>query len=149
MDDQKHTPGPKRKPVHLLKKYDADRRPDGVPQADGAPVRPQYMRREANDLWDAVVPLLVEMNTVGLVDTTQLQAMCEWWAEYRFWEKQVPDPQTVSAKAKAYAQFLSVSSKFGLTPADRKKIKPRAPKETVSAFTELLLRKQTLGASAG
>lgn len=138
------TRGRKPKPAHLLKKYSPDRRPEAIPQATGDPVRPTHLTAEGFELWDTVVPELVELNIVGHLDTPQLVAMCEWWQEYRYWAKEIPDHKNVQAKAKAYQQFLSVSAKFGLTPHDRRKIKPRAPKEVVSPFAQFLAAKQQL-----
>jgi len=138
------TRGRKKQPAHLLKKYSADRRPECVPQASGDPVRPEHLNQDGYELWDKAIPELVEMNIVGNLDTPQLTAMCEWWQEYRYWSRQLPDHKNVQAKAKAYQQFLTVAAKFGLTPSDRRKIKPRAPKESVSPFAAFLQAKQQL-----
>lgn len=138
------TRGRKPKPAHLLAKFDPDKRPDAVIQAHGIPRKPEGLNADGSEFWDHVIAELIDMNVVGCVDEPQLTAMTEWWQEYRYWCRQVPDHRTVVAKSKAYQQFLAVSAKFGLSPMDRRKLKPRAPKEVVSPFSAFLQAKQAL-----
>lgn len=62
---------------------DRDGKFETLPHPGGAPKKPRGMRPAAAQLWDVVVPRLVLLKIASELDATELQGMCEWWAEYR------------------------------------------------------------------
>lgn len=80
----------------------------------------------AEEFWNHNVPRLVEVGLATELDSHELCAMCEWWAEYRKWQEmrgteEVPinDYRRMTGMAASYKQFRTIAAKFGLTPTDR------------------------------
>lgn len=138
--------GGKPKAEHELTYWRPSRHAHRLPQPGGSLVRPDEMPKVGLELWDAVVPELEKLNYVSALDQTQMECMCEWWIEYRHWCEQETSKEVLEAKRKAYTLFLEIASKFGLTPTDRRKLRPREPKKEESEFTKFLNNK---GVAAG
>lgn len=133
--------GRKTLPMSEKKQYEPGRHGDRHERPVGSPVRPTTMSKVAMELWDAIMPELDRLNFVTALDQTQLEAMCEWFAEYKAWCEQPMCKETLSGKQKSYVLFMEIAAKFGLTPLDRRKLRPREPKEQVSEFTQFLRSK--------
>jgi P27 family predicted phage terminase small subunit len=145
--------GRPRKPIALKildGTYRADR--DGpagasVP-AGGAPEPPPDLAGEARAFWGQVVPGLCARGVAAACDAPALACMCQWWARYRrFGEmldqsagapaEEAPTPanlyRLVLNTGIAWSNFDKIACRFGLTPADRAKLRvsPPAPRPGV------------------
>jgi P27 family predicted phage terminase small subunit len=119
----------------------ADRHGDPATQipADGEPAPPAHLAGEALALWQAVVPGLVSAGVARARDTAALTMLCEWWARYRRCSEALDglDPAGAAASklmvsaAIASDKFNALAARFGLTPADRAKLRAdAAPKKS-------------------
>jgi phage terminase small subunit len=127
-----------RKPVaeHLKNgTYRADRHgplaSDDVPrEAFAPPVKPAEMNSDAAAVWDRVIPLLA--GSVRDRDSPLLAELCYWWAELErvtaVRDGMVPGEKGYNsiliASGICADKVVKLSEKFGLTPADRAKLKP-------------------------
>lgn len=111
-----------------------------VPTPDGKPKRPAKMKKDAAWLWDNYVTKLADADIATAIDAPQLQRMCEWWHELKRCQRELSELEPVE---KNYYRFLlqtqiaekafdSIASRFGLTPADRMRIKVEPRKTTES-----------------
>lgn len=106
--------------------------------AAGTPVKPADLSPEASAFWDANVPALVAKHGVGAQDTAELTAMAEWWGRYRRASAQLdrlkslatPTARKLSIQAAdAFRCFNLIACRFGLTPADRTRLKVQPEKK--------------------
>jgi P27 family predicted phage terminase small subunit len=96
-------------------------------------------------MWQAVVPSLVATGVATEFDSAELTVMCEWWRQYRKIQKAI---NKVGATNPAYYKLMiqmnmasnnfdKLAAKFGMTPADRTRVRVEKPKqeekETVGA----------------
>lgn len=109
---------------------------------DGEPVMPAGMPDQAVKLWKVIVPQLMKAKNAVEIDSTQLAAMCRWWAQYNELmsrvESEAPyDSETdnkqwrLEKRARAaWSAFDSIASRFGMTPSDRARLRSdvKAPK---------------------
>ncbi len=105
----------------------------------GTPTIPEGLHDDAKAFWNAVVPGLVAMGVATAVDSFELGEMCKWWERYQRFGKQLdellddagpsaPGAFRVLANAgNAWERFDRIASKFGLTPADRSKLRVEQP----------------------
>lgn len=96
------------------------------PQPAGSAMQVVPLEGWAMEFWEHNVPRLIEVGLATELDSHELCAMCEWWAEYRKWqemtdtpEKPLNDYRRMTGMAAAYKQFRTIAAKFGLTPTDR------------------------------
>ena len=56
-----------------------------MPKSIGKPIRPRHLNKKytAGQFWEQYVPRLLEMGIGCEVDTAELTALCEFWADYR------------------------------------------------------------------
>ena len=104
-----------------------------IAQASGAPVMPAAFTGEAKALWLSLVDGLIAAGIAKGADTAALVLLCEWWARYRkladALDKLDPLADTytyckLTAQLNtASAAFSSVAARFGLTPADRMRLR--------------------------
>ena len=128
--------GRPRKPVAakiLAGTFRADR--DGPPSsqvgAGGAPEAPARLSGEALALWGRVVPGLAASGVARSCDSEALAMMCEWWGRYRRFSEALD--RALDAGESTYQLTLQVgiattnfdrlAARFGLTPADRAKLR--------------------------
>jgi P27 family predicted phage terminase small subunit len=137
--------GRPRKPT-ALKVLEGSHRPDrdGPPEsqvkASGTPQEPPTLTGEALELWRRLVPRLAEMGVAAAVDAALLEMMCWWWGRYVAASKAAEslDPadgkalQVLGVASMASKQFNAVACRFGLTPADRARLRvePASPPAT-------------------
>mgnify|MGYP002777936498 CR=1 FL=1 len=121
--------------------YRADR--DTVPVAlpEGVPAPAHELGEEARILWEAVVPGLVEKKLAGAADGVTLTMMCHWWGVYVETVKvlakgdldigqQWPWLNRMSMATKKFDEF---ARRFGLTPADREKLRSHYAQQAPAA----------------
>ncbi len=116
--------------------YRADRHgpvPEPEPPAP-PPERPADLAGGAAEFWDRV--LLLIGPTLRPADGPQLVQMCRWWARWVECEAALDAEETpgtvehsrlIKAAATCSASFDRIASRFGLTPADRAKLRSEAP----------------------
>lgn len=112
------------------------------------PAKPADLAGEAAELWDHLSRLLA--GVVCERDGTHLAELCRWWAELRRTQAGLATAEVggvrytalLAAAAKCSQQFDRLASRFGLTPADRARLKteaagPAKPKVAVRPPTKL------------
>lgn len=138
--------GRPRKPVEEHVKngtYRADRHgplSDAIPgEVIAPPKKPADMNGDASAVWDRVVPLLA--GAVRDRDAPLLAELCQWWAELErvtvVRDAMVPGEKGYNsiliASGICADKVVKLSEKFGLTPADRAKLKPEVAAGPVAA----------------
>lgn len=116
-------------PLKLLKLNGGYRpeRHDGrgaEPEPEGEAAALAELTGDALAMWNHLVPQLKVMGLATDVDSAELTALCEWWAEYRKWVNDTNENayRRIVGAATAYKQFNAIGSKFGLSPVDRAKL---------------------------
>ncbi len=138
-------PGRPRKPDALKLndgtwRADRDGSHEDVVLAPGVPSKPDALSKHAGELWDAIVPGLVEAGCVAEIDGIMLREMCQWYSVYRQWAEPLDagEPDDDGARRRlmgacaAWKQFEALAARFGLTPADRARLRVRPAKKTPS-----------------
>jgi phage terminase small subunit len=94
---------------------------DREPQPEGDAQQIVALEGDAQAAWEHLRPRLVAIGLATELDSMELTAMCEWWAEYRKWcgMKSENEYRRMVGMAAAYKQFRTIAAKFGLTPTDR------------------------------
>lgn len=107
----------------------------------GLPEMPPGMPEQAIKLWKAVVPQLVKAKVAVQLDSIELASMCRWWCQYNelmtMVESDAPyDKETENRQARlerrakaAWHTFDSIASRYGLTPADRARLRVDTKKQ--------------------
>lgn len=95
----------------------------------GAPPRPE-MGEIATRLWDDITRI-TPAEVLVQFDWAALKACCEWYEVASKLRQQVTadplDGRTLRSAAQAEKTFLSLATRFGLTPVDRTRIKAIKP----------------------
>jgi P27 family predicted phage terminase small subunit len=125
-----------RKPdeLHVLEgTFRADRHGDPAVSvvADGQPTPPAHLRGDALAFWGEVVPGLVAAGVAKERDAAELAMMCEWWARYRRFSRLLDKMKNADKRLYqvtvqvgiAWTNFDRIACRFGLTPADRAKLR--------------------------
>lgn len=96
------------------------------PEPGGVPIKPSGMDPIAELLWDEVVPTLADLGIATGLDTQWLTDMCRWYSAYdrsmAGYEREM-DPKLMRAASIAWTNCDKIASRFGLTPADRTRLK--------------------------
>jgi len=135
-----HMRGRPRKPKALKVlqgtfRKDRDGDPASEVPAEGEPRKPTDLKEAASTFWDEIVPGLVAARIARACDTAALTVLCQWWDRYlRFSSAldEIEEPKDKEARRLtimtgiAWNQFERIAAKFGLTPADRARLKPDA-----------------------
>jgi P27 family predicted phage terminase small subunit len=116
--------------------YRADRHGDAgqAVQPAGEPQMPLEFAGEARACWESVVAPLVALKVAKAIDQPALVALCEWWARYRLYSSRLDRPETIDLDvldqsrlvriaANAWSEFSRLAARFGLTPADRQRLR--------------------------
>ena len=98
--------------------------------------QPPELAAEAQAEWDRIVPILYDKSVLAEIDRAGLTYVCEAWAIYRALGEQSKNfelgsmdwRRVVSTQHEAFNRWEKMSTKFGLTPADRPRI--RVPAST-------------------
>jgi P27 family predicted phage terminase small subunit len=103
----------------------------------GEPKKPEDLPPEASAFWEQWVPRLVELGIAKDVDAPALEQMCFWWArskELRQVLQKISRAvltkeyfRTQVLAAQADKSFNNIASRFGLTPADRTRLRNELP----------------------
>lgn len=110
-----------------------------IDNLDGEPKMPPGMPKQAQKLWKVILPQLVKARNAVEIDSTELAAMCRWWAIYndlmtRVEAEKPYDENTdviqwrLEKRARAaWQSFDSIACRFGMTPADRSRLRSETP----------------------
>jgi phage terminase small subunit len=92
---------------------------DGEFKPEGDPIPVVSLQGDALKAWEFLTARLTDIATE--LDSLEVVAMCEWWAEYRKWcdMEDANDYRQLVGKATAYKQFRTIAARFGLSPTDR------------------------------
>lgn len=130
------TPGRPPKPPEMrildgTHRDDRHGKPEEQVHAAGTPQKPELFA-EASALWDQLVPGLTARGIVGESDQPMLVVMCEWGGLYRRSMAALAKLKGMGSKtarvltmqaAEASRHFETIACRFGLTPADRAKLR--------------------------
>jgi len=100
------------------------------PFAAGEICKPKDLGKWGSKLWDHVIDFAQQAGA-GECDTECLAGMCRWYNEYRRIVSRMLKVSPCNdahrpllyGAATAWRQFADMASRFGLTPADRAKLK--------------------------
>jgi phage terminase small subunit len=114
------------------------------PFAIGDVVKPTDLGKWGSTLWDQVIDF-AEHAGAGECDTECMAGMCRWYNEYRRIVSKMLKVSPANklhhsllyGAATAWRQFTDMASRFGLTPADRAKLKHGA-EETQTTLEKLI-----------
>lgn len=133
--------GPQPTPTAELEKRGSwrakKRKKDGEPQPGGVPEPPYKLVGDSRKLWESLVPRLAESGIATEVDSETLAVMCVWFGKFRKIQKAL---DKMAATNKDHYRLLiqmqmasncfdKLAARFGMTPADRTRIKVEGPKE--------------------
>lgn len=110
----------------------------------GIPDKPHDLGPDADLLWDHVIGQLKAAKVVTGIDSASLEAMCRWWGRYKELDRRIVKEshdddlcETLELRARrSWLAFDRISSRFGMTPADRAKLKTAPPEERVNPLAE-------------
>ena len=119
------------------------------PKPEGKPVKPKGMSKDAQQLWDHLVPGLADKGIATDWDTCALQAMCEAWAEYRAalrvratgLDEKSRRQRMVNSARRAW---IELASKFGLTPSDRARLEVEEGADETNPLEQMVHYQPTL-----
>lgn len=81
------------------------------------------MSKDAQQLWDAIVPMLVQRGVAKEIDAAALELLCFWWGRYQSLRRKRKESYQLDCRlAMASKQWQALAAKFGLTPADRARL---------------------------
>lgn len=96
----------------------------------GVPTMPEGMSNDAEAMWLMIVDQ-VPHEVLCTLDVYALQDCCQWYALSRAYHRQLQrdpiDKDILKAASIASQKLLAYSSRFGLTPTDRARIKAPPP----------------------
>jgi P27 family predicted phage terminase small subunit len=125
----------------------------------GAPIRPKGLPPKARELWGLIVRELDRLGLISQVDGAALQGACIAYAHARWADRRIEECQRRlagkkrgpkkgallglsiqnAASRKAWQQFRSFATEFGLTPASRSRLAVGATGREIDFETEALL----------
>ena len=133
------------------------RLPENEPELlPGTLVPPDWLKGEALEFWDELVPILDEMGILSTSDRLALAALCSAFGDYRAaseileregltYEKTTaagkvtvkPRPE-ISIRNDAFRRMTSMLGEFGLTPSSRSRVNvnPKKPRGKLERFLE-------------
>ena len=122
---------PKPTQAHILAGTFREDRHGNAPPSTGAPEIPAHLTGEAAKHWAAVVPGLVAQRIAGESDAPALAMLCEWYAVWLDGMKALrlatagtlEASRAISVTAQAAHNWQTLASRFGLTPADRARLR--------------------------
>ena len=136
--------GRKRKTTAALRLAGSERLKFRVdePQFQGTPRRPDWLSKYAAEVWDRVVPDLIEQGVTKRVDQDALCAYCEAAADLRrATETLEAEGMTIQGRGstlkhpaiairnEAMQLLARYAAEFGMTGASRSKVKAEKPKD--------------------
>ncbi len=116
---------------------DRDGSIDEAVLAKGVPIKPEHLTGEAGKFWDENMPRLAT-HGLGVSDTNAFATMCEWWGRYRCAMDALTKLKSMAtAKSRAlmiqasdaFRRFDSIACRFGMTPADRTRLRVEPTKK--------------------
>lgn len=100
------------------------------PKFEGQPT-PGDLEGDALKAWELIVPPLIEAHVAKAADEAMLRSACRWYVQFSQAMRKAESPETADgARYKllilasvCWKQFVNVAIKYGLTPADRQRLK--------------------------
>lgn len=118
------------------------RSPDDTVSGGNLPRPPTGLTGEAKKLWEAIVLPLVTLAGAGELDVPALCGMCRWfdlWAQTDKLLKKLPGNPKLAALARLYwNEFDKMAARFGMTPADRQRLRPPEAEKKKGVIGQLL-----------
>lgn len=116
------------------------------PKYDDKPVRPKGMSKDAQAMWDFVVPGLASKGVAVMIDSPALESMCEAWSEYKAAKRLRPALLEDKARVQRMINncrraWVEIAARFGLSPSDRARLEVQAGADETNPF-EMLLNDQ-------
>jgi len=114
----------------------AKKMPDDMELEPGVPRPPADLCVEALAEWQRVVPVLAPKGVLSEVDRAALVVLVASWSEYVAVGQHLDDAEMgtaawqriAAARHQAYQRWAAMAQRFGLTPADRARVKvPEKP----------------------
>jgi P27 family predicted phage terminase small subunit len=113
----------------------------------GEPSPPYELTEDAAELWEQLVPVLVQRGVATAVDSAELAAMCTFWRRFRQASRAL-DELTDCGDLKAcrllrqaniaFKAFSAIAAKFGLNPSDRSRLRLSPANNPKSALQEFI-----------
>lgn len=125
---------------------DRDGDPSASVVAEGEPSCPSWLDGEALAYWREIVPDLVRGGLAKARDSAELAAMCEWWGMYRRLSRSLDRAKpkerhsVLVQVAICWDKYHHIAQRFGLTPADRAKM--RLPASVAGSAPKVRARKR-------
>jgi len=100
------------------------------PRFAGEP-SPGDLAGDALKAWNLIVPPLIEAHVCKAADEAMLRSACRWFVQFSDAMRKAESPETDDAArykllilaSIAWKQFANIAIKYGLTPADRQRLK--------------------------
>lgn len=101
------------------------------------PSKPKELRDDGAKLWDTLSQQLTSAKIVSKLDEPALAAMCMWWQRYLDIHRAMESLHIADDEAdvlekranRAWKAFEGIAMRFGMTPADRAKLKQADTKD--------------------
>jgi phage terminase small subunit len=131
--------GPKKTPTSILEKRGSwlakTRQGEPVVSADYPPC-PDWIKGEARDIWDRVVPQLVNLGVMTKLDGFAFSRYCVYSV---LWLKELGNPGRTEATLERYAnQCSKLEAEFGLTPSSRSGLDVKKPEGIADKFLKAI-----------
>lgn len=118
-----------------------------TPTFDGQPEKPKGMSKDAQKLWDYLVPRLAEKGVATDIDVPVLEQLCWWWARLKKLQRKrkgTDDYQFDCRLAMTSKQFHALAAKCGVTPIDRARLEVASGNDPSNPLEKLLNDQPTL-----
>ncbi|MCP3904777.1 MAG: phage terminase small subunit P27 family [Planctomycetes bacterium] len=140
--------------------YRPDRETGNVEVAVEAPNPPSWLSREAAREWRRVVPLLLELEILGLVNRAALACYCTAWSDFHWASSELkrikgktyktPSGQikihpAYQIQSRAMEQIRSFASEFGMTPSSIARVQATFPDATPAENSEDAVADRIMG----
>jgi phage terminase small subunit len=131
--------GPKKTPTAILEKRGSwlAKTRDGEPIVDaGYPPCPDWIKGEAREIWDRIVPELVNLGVMTKLDGFAFSRYCVYSV---LWLKELGNPGRTEATLERYSnQCMRLEQSFGLNPSARASLETHPEKDKGDRFLKVV-----------
>ncbi len=112
-------------------------------EADGNPQILGPLNDDGLEHWDLITRHAADWG-IGIIDSHPLYAMCRWWEEYRKADRELANcapedlQKNMNLTQTAFKNWTSMAIKYGLSPADRTKIRLENSSDKKDPLDQLL-----------
>lgn len=126
-----------------------EKRAENSGKFNSAITKPEGLDEIAGSHWDEVIAQLSDTGVIKTIDSASIRAMCECWSLYRsLYPLHYADPMDKDVRLAMHAaleKWNYYMCRFGMTPADRAKLRPDSvPEVEVDPFAAFMERKGSL-----